>query len=59
MNYEAILHFEGPLFKWNGKVDEREIICRRTFRWRWMAESWARSRLHGLINCGYVIRDTV
>jgi hypothetical protein len=57
--FEVVLHFEGPLFKWSGKVDEREVIARKTFRWKWMAEGWARGRLGGLRQCGYVIRDSV
>jgi len=59
LRYEAVLVFEGPIYKWNGKVDEREVIARRTFRWRWLAEGWAQGRLKGLSRCKYVINDTV
>jgi hypothetical protein len=58
--HEVVLFFKGPLYKWTqGKVDEREVICRRVFRWRWLAEGWAQGRLRGLEQCGYVIRDPV
>jgi hypothetical protein len=55
VKFEAILHFEGPLFKWNGKVDEREIIARRAFRWKWLAEGWAQGRLRGMERCKYIV----
>jgi hypothetical protein len=57
--FEAVIHFEGPLYLWNGKIDEREVICRRTFRWRWLAEGWAQGRLRGFARCKYTINDTV
>jgi hypothetical protein len=59
MRHEAVLYFQGPLFKWTGKYDDREVIARRTFRWKWLAEGWARGRLQGLEQCGYAVNDKV
>lgn len=69
--YEAIIFFDGPLSKWRrgGRValggapsavfpepDPQEVIARKAFRWRWMAEGWARGRLNGFENLQVEIR---
>jgi hypothetical protein len=57
MKHEVVLFFKGPIFQWSGKVDDREVICKRPFRWKWLAEGWAKGRLSGLSNCGYVVNQ--
>ena len=70
MKYHAIIFFDGPLSKWlrggqqamgtdvcsYPEPDLTEIIARKSFRWRWMAEVWVISRLRGLHNLSAEIR---
>lgn len=54
--YEAIIYFLGPLSKWGGKPDEREIIWRRRHRFKFWAMVDARSRCRVLDKCLWAVR---
>lgn len=55
--YLATIYFAGPLSLWSGKPHPREIIARRSSRWRWHAQVLAQSILAHVDSgrCGYVI----
>lgn len=55
--FEAVIFFAGPLSTWSGRPHPREILARRTSRWRWLAEAKARSVLAQVDGgrCGLVI----
>jgi hypothetical protein len=55
MRYEAILYFDGPLSKWLGVPDYREVLARKSFRFEAMAIGWARGRIRGLDQCKFVV----
>jgi len=55
--YEAVIFYAGPLSTWQGKPHPREILARRTSRWRWLAVAKAHSVLASVNSgrCGFVI----
>lgn len=57
MRYEVVAYLAGPLSLWSGKPHPREIIARRSSRWRWHAQALAQSVLAHVDSgrCGYVI----
>ncbi|HEY1723955.1 MAG TPA: hypothetical protein VGF89_00925 [Steroidobacteraceae bacterium] len=58
--YEALVYFDGPLSRWSGKPDEREIIWRCERRVRAFAIGAARARARSLTGCGWIVlRDGV
>lgn len=57
MIHEGIVYFSGPESQWSGKVSEREIIARRSFRWKWAARAFAKAAHRNLdpARCGYAV----
>jgi hypothetical protein len=55
---EAVVYFNGPATQWGRKVDEREVIARRSFPVAFLAHWFARSTHSNLdpARCGYVVR---
>lgn len=70
MSFDAIIYFNGPKSLWvrSGKLamgvpvdgipepDPSEVIARKTFRRRWLAEFWVGKRMSGLSNLSFEIR---
>jgi hypothetical protein len=55
--YEGLVYFEGPLSKWTGSVDEREVVWRQVSRWRFWAVVVAQARCRGLARCKWIVRQ--
>lgn len=55
--FEVVIFFAGPLSLWSGKPHPREVIARRSSRWRWHALALAQSVLAHVDSgrCGYVV----
>lgn len=62
MNYYGVVYFAGPLSRFAGRIDEREVIARIRAPWRWLALVQLLSA-HGSLDaskCGYALmRDGV
>lgn len=57
MSYEAIVYFASPRTRWARKIQEEDVIMRRSCRWLWHARSLARD-LHAFLDpakCGWVV----
>ena len=53
--YEGLIYFEGPLCKWSGQVDAREVIYRTRSRFLGVAIGRTRGRAKGLQGCGWCV----
>lgn len=51
----ALVWFDGPASKWGGAPHENEVIYRRAFKYRWMAEIMAQAKIKDLINCKWSV----
>jgi hypothetical protein len=57
MRYEVACYLAGPLSLWSGKPHAREIIARRSSRWRWLAIALGKSVINAADSgrCGFVV----
>lgn len=61
--FQVIAYFAGPRSLWQGKPHPREVIARRSARWRWLAIALGKSVIAAADSgrCGFVVMrgDTV
>ncbi len=57
MSFEAIIYFDGATSRWLKSPASNETLARRTFRLRFFAEAWAMSKVRGLTNVKYEVRQ--
>jgi hypothetical protein len=57
VSYEAVVYFASPRTRWSMKVQEEDVILRRSVPWLWLARRIARG-VHAQLDaskCGYVV----
>jgi hypothetical protein len=55
--FDVVVYFAGPLSVWSQKPHPREVLARRSSRWRWLALARGQAVLSSVDSgrCGFVV----